>query len=151
MNDQLSGCVPLALEESSTALIPQSITTAPFFIQVPGMNSGLPIPATKISACPTISCKFSVFEWQIVTVQSCHLRSSLIGVPTILDRPVTKAVYSKPPQGGAKKLENKLKSRGKSRRSSEFIGYSLYSHNNRIIASTIQNHCHLLAKRATYI
>lgn len=72
-----------------TALMPQSMTTAPFLIQSPLTSSGCPMATTRISARTVTSFKFSVFEWHTVTVPWFHFNSSLQGVPTILDRPST--------------------------------------------------------------
>ena len=72
---------------SGIELIPQSITTAPGLIQLPGTKFAFPTPTTKMSAVCTTESRLVVFEWHTVTVQSLHFNSSDIGVPTILLRP----------------------------------------------------------------
>ena len=72
---------------SGIELIPQSITTAPGLIQLPGTKFAFPTPTTKMSAVCTTDSRLVVFEWHTVTVQSLHFNNSDIGVPTILLRP----------------------------------------------------------------
>lgn len=72
-------------------LMPQSMTTAPGFIQAPRTISGRPTATTSMSAFLISKLRFFVFEWATVTVASAHLSSSDIGVPTILLRPITTA------------------------------------------------------------
>lgn len=74
---------------SAILFMPTSITTAPGFIISPVIKLGLPTATTNISAFFTVSFKFFVREWQIVTVPFWWRRSIACGFPTILLLPTT--------------------------------------------------------------
>mmetsp|Transcript_44982 Transcript_44982/g.97711 ORF Transcript_44982/g.97711 Transcript_44982/m.97711 type:complete len:200 (+) Transcript_44982:163-762(+) len=85
---------PSFLVESSTALIPTSMTTQPGLSQSPLTISALPRAAMTMSALRTFSFKSLVLEWQTVTVAFIDWSSAATGIPTIFERPSTTA--SKP-------------------------------------------------------
>ena len=76
---------------TSTALMPTSMTTAPFLIQSPVIISALPQAAMTMSALEQISCPLGVRECTTVTVASRLCRSMAAGVPTMLLLPTTQA------------------------------------------------------------
>ena len=71
--------------------MPTSMTTAPGLTMLLVMNPGLPTAATRISALRVCWARFTVWLWQMVTVQFACSSSIAIGLPTMLLRPTTTA------------------------------------------------------------
>ena len=74
-----------------TRLIPTSTTVAPRFTQSPGIISGRPTAATRISARLQTSPRSRVRLWAMVTVQLSPKSNCAMGLPTMFDRPTTTA------------------------------------------------------------
>ena len=74
-------------------LMPTSMTTAPGFTQSALTISGRPTAAMRISARRQIAGRSLEREWAIVTVALEFFATSsiAIGLPTIMDRPITTA------------------------------------------------------------
>jgi hypothetical protein len=73
-------------------LMPTSMTVAPGFTQSPFTISGRPTAATRISAVRASAARSFVREWATVTVQLAASRRLAIGLPTMLERPMTTAL-----------------------------------------------------------
>lgn len=56
-------------------------------------NHGFPIATMMISACFVISAMFFVLLLQLVTVAQALVSMSAIGLPTILDLPITTTFF----------------------------------------------------------
>ena len=82
---------PLFFEASGTALIPQSMTTAPGLTQSFLTSSGTPQATTKMSACLAMAATSLVLEWAMVTVALFHNNNWAMGDPTIFDLPIITA------------------------------------------------------------
>ena len=82
---------PTTPAPSAVSLMPKSNTTAPGLSIAPVISPALPTAAATMSPCRTISARFGVREWQIVTV-ACRASSRCAnGLPTTLERPTTTA------------------------------------------------------------
>jgi hypothetical protein len=57
----------------------------------PVTNLGLPMAATRMSARRVWKLRSRVPEWHTVTVAPAAVRSIAIGLPTMLERPITTA------------------------------------------------------------
>jgi hypothetical protein len=76
---------------SASRLMPTSMTAAPGFTQSPRTRRGRPTAATSTSASAQSRARSRVREWAMVTVALRWRRSSAIGLPTMLLRPMTTA------------------------------------------------------------
>ncbi|MOA13085.1 hypothetical protein D3C78_1331170 [compost metagenome] len=79
------------LPSSSMRLMPTSITTAPGLIHSALIIRGRPTAATTMSALRHSACGFLLRECSTVTVQSAASSRAAIGLPTMLERPITTA------------------------------------------------------------
>ncbi len=75
----------------SMRLMPTSITVAPGFTQAPGIISGRPTAATRMSARRQIAPRSRLRLWARVTVALSPRRSWAMGLPTMFERPTTTA------------------------------------------------------------
>ena len=94
----------LAAVFAAMRLIPTSITVAPGFSQSPRTISGRPTAATTMSARRTTSARSRVRLWARVTVQFSASSSCAIGLPTMLERPITTA--SRPDRSPSRSLRS---------------------------------------------
>mmetsp|Transcript_21074 Transcript_21074/g.59237 ORF Transcript_21074/g.59237 Transcript_21074/m.59237 type:complete len:278 (+) Transcript_21074:66-899(+) len=73
--------------------MPTSMTMQPGFSHSPLTNFAFPMAATTMSAWRTSATMSFVREWQIVTVASIDCRIAATGIPTMLERPMTTALF----------------------------------------------------------
>ena len=84
---------PAFLLGSGQSVMPTSITTQEGFSQLPRTKSGFPTAETTMSASRTMAGRSEVFEWQMVTVAFRLISISAVGSPTVLERPITTALF----------------------------------------------------------
>jgi PAS domain S-box-containing protein len=76
---------------ASSRFMPTSITTAPGLTMSAVSTLRLPTAATITSACRVMAFRSGVALWQMVTVAFCCSSIMAMGLPTMLERPITTA------------------------------------------------------------
>ena len=86
--DALSNSTSPLILPSGVRNIPTSTTTL-FFFNIFPFTIFSPTAETTISAVFIMLSRFSVFEWQVVTVAFSNKKACAVGLPTRLERPMT--------------------------------------------------------------